>query len=186
MAMNHGKREAWLIDAPLVYSVEEGDVHFSGGTSESSVFQIKNSLKEILPSVDLSYCEGAVADGQYQNRKFISAFRSEFNWNDPTYEFLMWDAAHFLDLAAKKLNSTQTIKELLRRIGIFHTKLGFGKMHQIIENIGKQRGVKTNSTQGACQTRFIASQVLSMTIIFHYEYGGMKHNGEGESEETFD
>ena len=143
--MIKGKREAWFLDAPLVYSVGEGYVAISGGLSDSLVHQIKTSLilKDHLPDIQLDPVQRAVADGQFQNEKFMNAWKKEFNCPDSQFSFLMWDAAHFLDLAAKKLNNEQFMKRMIKRVQHFHVKLGYGKRHQIAENLGQQKGVRT-------------------------------------------
>lgn len=192
MAMVEGKRTAWFLDAPLVYSVEDGETELSGGRSESLAFQIKSSVLAHLPDINLCYCQGAVADGQYQNKKFVTCFHKEFEWPLNQFNFIMWDAGHFLDLAVKNLNSSPFMKRLLRRTQLFHTKLGYGKMHQIAATIGTSRGLKTLRTSSASQTRFATSQVNSMERIIKcfpqyiealYEYGGMKRSSDEEYDE---
>ena len=196
IAVLKGKREALFLDAPLVYSVEDGEVELSGGQSESLLFQVKSVVNEHLPNVKLDYIQGAVgavADGQYQNKKFTSALKKDLNFTDSTYSFLQWDPPHFLDLAAKKQNSEPFMKRLLKRVQHFHSKLGYGKMHQVAENIGHQTGEKTLHTMGTSTTRFLASQFASMKRVSQcyseyiralYDFAGMKHNTE--EQEDFD
>ena len=123
--MVRGERFAWMIDAPLVYSVENGETELSGGSSESLAFQIKETIQKHLPNVHLEQCQGSVADGQYLNQKFTVALGKEFKQASSFFTFIMWDAAHFLDLAAKKFQTTDFMKRLLKRVQLFHTKLGY-------------------------------------------------------------
>ena len=191
MGILNGKRQAWFLDAPLVYSVEKGDTQLSGGQSESLVQQIKSTINKVLSNVTNNSIQGAVADGQYQNTRFITAFNEAFDFNHPIYDFLLWDISHFLDLVAKKFNNQDYMSRIIKRVQHFHNKLGHGKMHQIAQNVGEQRDVKTLNTLSTSKTRFLSSELSSMKrvlqcyeeyIIALYDYAGMRHNTGDEED----
>ena len=64
------KRSAFVVDTTSVYSVGESN-YLEGGSSEELVALIRGQFSQRWPLVPLSICVAAVADGQYQTRKFL-------------------------------------------------------------------------------------------------------------------
>ena len=189
ISTNRGKRQAYFIDAPLVYSKEEGDQHLSGGQAQSLASQISSALRDILPDVKHSACVGAVADGQYQGNKFFAALKSEFFPCASSFNFIQWDSAHALDLIMKKLSNDIFMRRISNRASKFHQKLGYGKMHSITQSLSENH---VHYTKPLSTTRFIASTIDSFQKIASsfpqyiaalYEYGGLKRSTSEDFDE---
>lgn len=184
-----GHRECYLIDAPLVYSKEHGDDFVSGGQSSSLATQISTAVVQCLPNIKLSACVGAVADGQYQNSKFVNAFTKEFFSTKSEFNFLQWDSAHSIDLVMKKLQKEPYLKRISERSSKFHQKLGLGKMHSITQGMSDKTVI---CTKPLATTRFISSTIESFKAILRcfkeyitalYDFGGMVKGTEDEYDE---
>lgn len=180
---DRGHREAYFVDAPLVYSKEKGEKELSGGQSISLSAQVKTALENVFPSVKITSCVGAVADGQYQSNKFITAFKSDFFPEPDMLNFIQWDPSHCLDLVMKKMMNAEFLKRVGERSALFHRKLGLGKMHSICQGSDE----KVLFTKSLSTTRFITSTIHSFLSIVKsykvyintmYDYGGMKKNTE--------
>ncbi|CAB4015008.1 Hypothetical predicted protein [Paramuricea clavata] len=104
---DEGKRIAVPVGSPAVYQTNDDNTAITGAyanqLASSSIMLVKKTYE--LETDELSYCQGIVADGQYQSAGFRDELKRllPFDFDvDPvldTFFSILWDPGHFSDLA---------------------------------------------------------------------------------------
>ena len=134
------------VGSPAVYQTNDDNTAVTGAyadelASSSNVGEKKNDLE----TDELSYCQGIVADGQYQSAGFRDKLKRllPFDFDvDPvlsTFFSILWDPGHFSDLAftdvqeGKIGNSKEFISRIIKRTNVFGATFRSGK-HLLVAN----------------------------------------------------
>eukprot|EP00112_Aurelia_sp_Birch-Aquarium-sp1_P020714 Seg540.3 transcript_id=Seg540.3/GoldUCD/mRNA.D3Y31 product="hypothetical protein" pseudo=true protein_id=Seg540.3/GoldUCD/D3Y31 len=102
-----GNRVAIPVGSPAVYKPNENNSQVVGGKSEELAANAIQLIKKryMLEEDDLSYCQGKVADGQYQSAGFWAELTRQlpFEFDQlptlKTFFGLLWNPGHFSNLA---------------------------------------------------------------------------------------
>ena len=134
-----------------------------------------------LETDELSYCQGIVADGQYQSAGFRDELKRllPFDFDvDPvlsTFFSILWDPGHFSDLAftdvreGKIGNSKEFISRIIKRTNVFGAAFRSGKHLSELQMVAKSLDVRAHLVKSYSMTRFTSSSYsLLANIIENY------------------
>lgn len=183
MFIHDGKRIAVPVGSPAVYKANIDNTGVTGGTAEelasSSIMLLKENYK--LETAELSYCQGIIADGQYQSAGFRDELKRSLPFNfdvQPvleTYFSILWDPGHFSDLAFSDVregkigNSKEFLARIIKRSNVFGSSFHSGKHLSELQMVAKTLGVRAHLVKSYSMTRFTSSSYsLLANIIESY------------------
>ena len=168
----NGYRQAIAVSSPEVYSNAntevEGDV--SGATAPELARMLYDEIKNTY-SFEEAIIRGAwmgtVCDGAYQAAEFASTLKVILHQENLAFSCVLWDPAHFLDLAFKDVfegkvgNSKEFIDRLVQRSCVVHKIFQRGKMlNHAMEMMSTDDDLVLKLTSRTCSTRFTTSQYV--------------------------
>ncbi len=171
----NGHRQAIAVSSPEVYNNAnnevEGDV--SGATAPELAQMLFDEIKKayfVEESVIRGAWMGTVCDGAYQAAEFASTLNAILhrdNLADTCFSCVLWDPAHFLDLAFKDVfegkmgNSKEFVDRLVQRSCVVHKIFQRGKMlNHAMEMMTTDDNLVLKLTSRTCSTRFTTSQYV--------------------------
>ena len=178
-----GNRVAIPVGSPAVYKPNKDNSQVVGGKAEELAADAIHLIKKryMLEEEDLSYCQGIVADGQYQSAGFWAELTRQlpFEFDQlptlKTFFGVLWDPGHFSNLAftdirdGKRGDSKQFISRLIKRTNVFGTLFHSGKHLAEMHMVAKSLGVRAHLVKSYSVTRFTSSSYsLFESIIEGY------------------
>ena len=180
---DEGKRIAVPVGSPAVYQTNDDNTAVSGGYADelaaSSIMLVKKQYD--LETDELSYCQGIVADGQYQSAGFKDELKRllPFDFDvDPvlaTFFSILWDPGHFSDLAftdvreGKIGSSKEFISRVIKRSNVFGAAFHSGKHLSELQMVAESLDVRAHLVKSYSMTRFTSSSYsLLANIIESY------------------
>eukprot|EP00794_Sanderia_malayensis_P013576 gene13576-14983_t len=188
----NGKRHAYPLGAPLVYSTSDEEIsdeddqsdddnefpEINGGNAPDLAMNLLNTIKLKL-NLDkqdlLRYC-GTSADGPYQAKEFGSTIRAETGRLDVPEELqfcqtVIWDATHLLNLAATDIRdgkfgtSKDFINKFIKRANEFNHLMARGKGFAQLELSAKSSSKRASVVVPFAAQRFF--ELCSWTMEVH-------------------
>jgi hypothetical protein len=181
VTMVDGCRKAILVKAPEVYSSRSGD----GDAKENDAYvdEVSGSHAEdlangIVECIKDQYCADVLqgwqktsCDGPYQAKDFEKSLNSALARTDDTFDVVIWDPPHWIDLAMKDVkdgkiseDASSYLNRIIKRTMKLHTKfiINRGKMFQQVKSVANHnaygKDVKFKVLSRTCGTRFSTSQ----------------------------